>query len=86
MRHPILILASVAGIIILANATHARSSTLDEVKKRGDLRCGVNIGLAGFSAPDDKGEWTGLDVDFCRAKGQVRTAFSQRTVYGIAVW
>lgn len=67
MRHPILILASVAGILILANATHARSSTLDEVKKRGDLRCGVNIGLAGFSAPDDKGEWTGLDVDFCRA-------------------
>ena len=67
MRHPILILASVAGLITLANATYAHSSTLDEVKKRGDLRCGVNIGLAGFSAPDDKGEWTGLDVDFCRA-------------------
>jgi len=60
-------LASVAGLITLANATYAHSSTLDEVKKRGDLRCGVNIGLAGFSAPDDKGEWTGLDVDFCRA-------------------
>ena len=31
------------------------------------MQCGVNVGLAGFSAPDDKGEWTGLDVDFCRA-------------------
>jgi len=67
MRHPILILTYVAGLITLANATYAHASTLDEVKKRGDLRCGVNIGLAGFSAPDDKGEWTGLDVDFCRA-------------------
>lgn len=67
MRHPILILTYVAGLITLTNATYAHSSTLDEVKKRGDLRCGVNIGLAGFSAPDDKGEWTGLDVDFCRA-------------------
>ena len=31
------------------------------------MQCGVNTGLAGFSAPDDKGDWTGLDVDFCRA-------------------
>ncbi len=41
--------------------------TLDAVKARGVLNCGVNAGLAGFSAPDDKGNWTGLDVDFCRA-------------------
>lgn len=67
MRHQTRILAAAAaGLIAVASATHAHSSTLDEVKKRGDLRCGVNIGLAGFSAPDDKGEWTGLDVDFCR--------------------
>ena len=68
MRHPTQILTAAAlGLIAVASATHAQSSTLDAVKKRGDLRCGVNIGLAGFSAPDDKGEWTGLDVDFCRA-------------------
>jgi len=68
MRHPPRFLsAAVAGLIAVASATHATSSTLDEVKRRGDLRCGVNIGLAGFSAPDDKGEWKGLDVDFCRA-------------------
>ena len=37
------------------------------MKQRGQLSCGVNVGLAGFSAPDDKGNWTGLDVDYCRA-------------------
>jgi general L-amino acid transport system substrate-binding protein len=37
------------------------------VKKQGTLSCGVNTGLAGFSAPDDKGAWTGLDVDYCKA-------------------
>ena len=48
-------------------AAAASAQTLDTVKKRGTLQCGVNVGLAGFSAPDDKGNWTGLDVDFCKA-------------------
>ena len=43
------------------------SRTLDAVIKRGVLNCGVNTGLAGFSAPDDKGNWAGIDADFCRA-------------------
>src|SRR3981189_2728506 len=34
---------------------------------RGEVLCGVNKGLPGFSIPDDKGDWTGFDVDFCRA-------------------
>jgi len=41
--------------------------TLDAVKQRGQLVCGVNTGLAGFSAADSQGNWTGLDVDVCRA-------------------
>ena len=45
----------------------ARAGTLDTVKARGGLNCGVNIGLAGFSLPDSKGVWRGLDADFCRA-------------------
>ena len=45
----------------------ASADTLDDVKAKGFLQCGVNTALAGFSAPNDKGEWTGLDVDFCRA-------------------
>ncbi|NJM29524.1 MAG: amino acid ABC transporter substrate-binding protein, partial [Rhizobiales bacterium] len=45
----------------------AQPRTLETVKARGVLSCGVNTGLAGFSAPDDKGNWTGIDADFCRA-------------------
>ena len=40
---------------------------LQTVKDRGYLICGVNAGLPGFSAADEEGNWTGLDVDFCRA-------------------
>ena len=43
------------------------AQTLKKVKDRGSLMCGVSQGLPGFSNPDDKGNWTGLDVDFCRA-------------------
>lgn len=50
-----------------AAQTDSKSKTLDAVKARGALSCGVNTGLAGFSIPDDKGNWTGLDVDLCRA-------------------
>jgi general L-amino acid transport system substrate-binding protein len=60
MRHLIVF----SALALLCSAAHA--DTLDEVRTRGELRCGVNTGLAGFSAPDDKGEWQGLDVDFCR--------------------
>src|SRR5262249_50643739 len=45
----------------------ASAQTLKQVKDRGSLVCGVSKGLAGFSNPDDKGNWTGLDVDVCRA-------------------
>ncbi|OYY23689.1 MAG: amino acid ABC transporter substrate-binding protein [Azorhizobium sp. 35-67-15] len=60
------ILCAVAGLIALGvGAGHA--ATLDDVKARGALNCGVTQGLPGFSNPDDKGNWTGIDVDFCRA-------------------
>ncbi len=45
----------------------ASAATLDDVKARGKLRCGVNPGLIGFAAPDADGKWSGFDVDFCRA-------------------
>jgi general L-amino acid transport system substrate-binding protein len=41
--------------------------TLKRTIRRGEVFCGVNAGLPGFSIPDDKGNWTGFDVDFCRA-------------------
>jgi general L-amino acid transport system substrate-binding protein len=60
-----------AAVVLLPAAATAQPSqasrTLDAVRARGVLNCGVNTGLAGFSAPDDKGAWTGIDADFCRA-------------------
>src|SRR3954452_22845034 len=41
--------------------------TLKRTVRRGEVLCGVNAGLPGFSIPDDKGSWSGFDVDFCRA-------------------
>jgi len=56
-------LAVAAGFSIQA----ASAQTLKTIKDRGMVSCGVTQGLAGFSLPDDKGNWTGLDVDICRA-------------------
>jgi general L-amino acid transport system substrate-binding protein len=56
-------LALAAGLSTQA----ATAQTLKTVKDRGMLSCGVSQGLPGFSSPDDKGNWTGLDVDICRA-------------------
>jgi general L-amino acid transport system substrate-binding protein len=58
--------ASAALAVAVAAPAHA-GATLDAVKQRGSVQCGANNGLAGFGIPDDKGNWTGLDVDFCRA-------------------
>lgn len=49
------------------SAVGAQAAVLDQVKAKGFIQCGVSQGLPGFSNPNDKGEWTGLDVDFCRA-------------------
>ena len=45
----------------------ADALTLKTVQDRGKLICGVSQGIAGFSIKDDKGDWSGFDVDFCRA-------------------
>lgn len=58
---------TLAVLAWLAALTFAEARTLNEVLGRGVLRCGVNTGLAGFAAPDDRGEWRGIDADFCRA-------------------
>lgn len=55
------------GAAVLLAASAAQAATLDIVKKRGEVHCGVTTGFAGFSAPDAKGVWQGLDVDVCRA-------------------
>ncbi|MEZ0302594.1 MAG: amino acid ABC transporter substrate-binding protein [Hyphomicrobiaceae bacterium] len=59
--------AAAVGLLGTTVVASAQTKTLDTVKQRGSLSCGVNVGLAGFSQPDDKGNWTGLDVDYCKA-------------------
>ena len=54
-------------LAVVVSAQAAGAGTLSEVRSRGELRCGVNTGLAGFAAPDDAGQWRGIDADFCRA-------------------
>src|ERR1700733_8129717 len=57
----------VAAGLLAASFSAAAAGTLDTVKQRGTLVCGVSAGFAGFSAPDSQGNYKGLDVDYCRA-------------------
>jgi len=56
-----------AVCFIMLGIDGVSASTLDDVKARGYVQCGVNTGLVGFAIPDEKGRWTGFDVDYCRA-------------------
>ncbi|MCY3829350.1 MAG: transporter substrate-binding domain-containing protein, partial [Rhodospirillaceae bacterium] len=58
---------AVAGAAALLVAGAAHAATLDDIKKAGVLKCGINTGLPGFAYTDDKGKWTGFDVAYCRA-------------------
>lgn len=60
-------IASVVALTAAMSSNAFAGATLDSVKKKGFVQCGVSTGLAGFSSADDKGKWTGLDVDICRA-------------------
>jgi general L-amino acid transport system substrate-binding protein len=58
--------AVTTALLGVVGTAHA-GKDLDAVKARGQLICGVNTGVAGFSMPDSQGRWSGLDVDVCRA-------------------
>ncbi len=68
-RGGLLIGLAVAVLVAAVAVFYARydTRTLKRTVRRGDVLCGVNAGLPGFSIPDEKGNWTGFDVDFCRA-------------------
>ncbi len=61
------LLAAAAALACGAASFGSEAQTLKTVQDRGSLVCGVSQGLAGFSIKDDKGAWSGFDVDFCRA-------------------
>ncbi|MCP5419521.1 MAG: amino acid ABC transporter substrate-binding protein [Gammaproteobacteria bacterium] len=68
MKKSFAILATTATLAcVLANGTAQAGATLDAVKKKGFIQCGVSDGLPGFSYADDKGKFSGIDVDVCRA-------------------
>src|SRR4051794_7707467 len=56
----------IATGLLAVSSSMAAAATLDTVKQRGMLVCGVSAGFAGFSAPDSQGNYKGLDVDYCR--------------------
>jgi general L-amino acid transport system substrate-binding protein len=57
----------VAAVLGFIGASFAHADTLDTVKKRGKLVCGVSLASPGFAAPNDKGRMEGFDADICRA-------------------
>ena len=60
-------LFAAATSVAASGGAQAQTNTLAQVKNRGILLCGSGTGLAGFGLPDAQGNWTGIDVDLCRA-------------------
>src|SRR5262245_61815035 len=56
-----------AGPAPVRASPSSATPTLDAVRRKNFVQCGVTTGVAGFSTPDAQGEWRGLDVDVCRA-------------------
>ena len=84
MKSSKLQLAAVAlaafGAMLAAPAAHA-GKTLDAIKSRGQVVCGVNTGLAGFAAADSTGKWSGLDVDVCKALAAATLGDAEKVKY-----
>ncbi len=66
--------------LLFTQLVHA-DITLDNVKKRGVIQCGVNTNLPGFATTDDKGYWVGLDIDFCRAVAAAALGDSEKVKF-----
>ena len=73
--------ASAVALLIAGNAQAASGDTLANVKKKGYVQCGVNDGLPGFSSPNAKGAWEGMDVDVCRAVAAAIFADASKVKY-----
>ncbi|MEH6355177.1 MAG: amino acid ABC transporter substrate-binding protein, partial [Marinobacter sp.] len=72
-------IATTLGGTLMAGSLQA--ATLDDVKSRGHVQCGVTSGLPGFSQPDQNGNWTGLDVDTCRAVAAAVFGSAEKTQF-----
>jgi general L-amino acid transport system substrate-binding protein len=61
-----IIAAAALACTLLGSATASAQQTLEAIKARGQLVCGIHTGVAGFALPDSRGTWQGMDVDLCR--------------------
>ena len=73
--------AALTACGLMAAAPAMAGKTLDGIKSRGQVVCGVHTGLAGFSAADSSGKWAGLDVDVCRAIAAAVLGDSEKVKY-----
>lgn len=76
-----LLALSLGTSALLMAAPAFAGKTLDAIKSRGQVVCGVNTGLAGFSAADSSGKWSGLDVDVCRAIAAATLGDAEKVKY-----
>ncbi|WGF89517.1 amino acid ABC transporter substrate-binding protein [Marinivivus vitaminiproducens] len=81
MRHTSLLVAGVSLLALGVSTPVMAGPTLDAIKQRGHIECGVSPGLAGFSNPDDTGTWTGIDVDVCRAAAAAIFGDAEKVTY-----
>lgn len=81
MRHTTLLVAGASLLVLGISAPAMAGPTLDAIKQRGHIVCGVNAGLGGFAVPDDTGKWTGIDVDVCRAASAAVFGTAENVVY-----
>jgi general L-amino acid transport system substrate-binding protein len=79
------IAGTAAAMVAFAGASWAQSAvkspTIDEIKKRGELICGVDTGIPGFAFQDSAGKWAGLDVAYCRAIAAALLGDSEKVKY-----
>jgi general L-amino acid transport system substrate-binding protein len=75
------LLSLAASASVLAACPAHAGKTLDTIRSRGQIVCGVNTGLAGFAAADSNGKWSGLDVDMCRAIAAAVLADAEKVKY-----
>ncbi|MBI3514235.1 MAG: amino acid ABC transporter substrate-binding protein [Proteobacteria bacterium] len=73
-------LALAVGLALTPGAAKA-GATFEAIKARGVVTCGVNTGVAGFSIPDTRGAWSGIDIDLCRAFAAAMFADASKTKY-----
>ena len=75
------VFASAVALTAAMTSNAFAGATLDAVKKKGFVQCGVSTGLPGFSTADNKGNWSGLDVDMCRAVAAAVFGDSEKVKY-----